>query len=207
MFRVPLWDPVRLPSHAIGSYRIEDILVLDRHELSAGKLAALLSRRTGRDLFDAHELLVEGIPGSPLDQDRLRLGFVVYGAINREDWRTIGVDDIHPATRDLKNNLAPLLRDQILRDAGPMNEWGRRLVAECRDGLSAVLPLNEAEMAFLDRLLREGQIDPGLITADAEMASRLAIHPGLAWKALNAREYRKGGAGGKRAGVGDIEAI
>ena len=32
-------------------------LSLDVHEIAAGKLCALLSRQTGRDLFDVHQLL------------------------------------------------------------------------------------------------------------------------------------------------------
>ena len=33
-------------------------LSLDVHKIAAGKLCALLSRQTGRDLFDAHQLLI-----------------------------------------------------------------------------------------------------------------------------------------------------
>jgi len=51
MFRVPLWAVTRR-SAAVGSYSATQIPVLDLHELAAGKLAALLSRRASRDLFD-----------------------------------------------------------------------------------------------------------------------------------------------------------
>jgi hypothetical protein len=63
-----------------------------------------------RDLFDAHDLLVRGIPETPLDNDPLKIAFVVYGAINREDWRTVGVDMLDKTTVDMRHYLLPFLR-------------------------------------------------------------------------------------------------
>jgi hypothetical protein len=65
-------------------------LLLD-DELAAAKLAALLARSASRDLFDARELLQRGA----LDRERLRLGFVVHGGANREDWRSITLTDVN----------------------------------------------------------------------------------------------------------------
>ncbi|MGO8673245.1 MAG: nucleotidyl transferase AbiEii/AbiGii toxin family protein [Capsulimonadaceae bacterium] len=206
MFRVPLWIPVRLPSHHIGSYQIDDVLVLDRHELAAGKLAALLSRKTSRDLFDAYEMLVQGMPDGPFEPAKLRLAFVVYGAINREDWRTVKADDVGMSLQDMKTNLVPLLRSNIIATAGPLNDWSRRMVDECQEALSVVLPLYDNEMTFLNKILDDGEIHPIHITSDGEMSTRLVIHPGLAWKALNVREFKK--AGKRRNSIGDdIEGI
>lgn len=56
MFRIPLSPPVTRDSRAVGSYRSNEIRLVDVHELAAGKLAALLSRRASRDLFDTHQL-------------------------------------------------------------------------------------------------------------------------------------------------------
>ena len=61
--------------------------ILDIHEVAAGKLTARLA---SQDLFDAHHLLLRG----GIDPRRLRIAFVVYGAMNRKDWRTVLVDDI-----------------------------------------------------------------------------------------------------------------
>jgi predicted nucleotidyltransferase component of viral defense system len=85
MFRVPLWPVTIRDSHFVGSWRATEIPVLDHHELAAGKLAALLSRRQARDLFDGHRILRM----DEIDSNRLRTGFVVYGAMNRKDWRTV----------------------------------------------------------------------------------------------------------------------
>ena len=85
MFRVSLWPVTIRNSHSVGPWRATDIPVLDLHELAAGKLAALLSRRQARDVFDSHRIL--GM--DDLDSNRLRIGFVAYGAMTRKDWRTI----------------------------------------------------------------------------------------------------------------------
>jgi hypothetical protein len=83
MLRPSLWAPKIAQCFAVGSFKAAPVPVLDPHELAAGKLAALLARSANRDIFDAHRLL----GASDLDRERLRLAFVVYGGINRKDWR------------------------------------------------------------------------------------------------------------------------
>ncbi len=67
-----------------------DIPVRDIHELAAGKLGALLSRRRARNLFDCRQLLLI----IAIDLSRLRTAFVVYGAMKQRDWRTLTVDGV-----------------------------------------------------------------------------------------------------------------
>ena len=188
--RLPLWPPVRRDSRKVGSRQVRDVLVLDDHELAGGKLTALLARRTSRDLFDAHELLLRHpILHHPLDPEKLRLAFVVYGAMNPEDWRGVRAEDIGPATRDLDAYLRPLLRGGV---AGPETGpgWENRLVDEVREALSAVLPLRASELAFLDRLLDAGEIEAELLTGDATLAGIIRRHPALLWKAQNVRRHK-----------------
>ena len=90
MFRVPLWPVTIADSRPVGAWRATRIPVIDIHELAAGKLAALLARRQARDLFDSHGILQMG----NLDHDRLRTAFIVYGAMNRKDWRTVSATDV-----------------------------------------------------------------------------------------------------------------
>ncbi len=52
-------------------------------------------------------------------------------------------------------------------------EYGTRLVRECREGLSAVLPFTESERTFLDLLLDRGMIDPALLTAYESLRRRI----------------------------------
>ena len=60
--------------------------------------------------------------------------------------------------------------------------------------LSAVLPLDDAEIQFLDRLNDQAEIEPRLLTSDAELQRRILASPGLQWKALNVRKHRDANA-------------
>lgn len=83
----------------MGTRQVTGIPVLDVHELAGGKPAALLARGASRDLFDAHQLLTR----HELSSDRLRAAFVLYGAMNRRDWRQVSVDDVRMEPRELRN--------------------------------------------------------------------------------------------------------
>ena len=177
MFRVPLW-PVQKMNARVGSYSASRIPVLDLHELAAGKLAALMARHASRDLFDAHRLLMQ----TELDQEKLRLGFVLFGAMNRKDWRAIGIDDVGYDVNELKNQLTPVVRSDVL-DQMKAENWAEQMVRECREKLGTVLPLVEAEREFLEQILDQGEIKPGLLTTDEAMCQRIESHPLLQWKA------------------------
>lgn len=186
MFRIPLWPPVAQDSRPVGTFRAPGIPLLDIHELAAGKFAALLARSASRDLFDAHQLFTEG----QFDGERLRVAFVVYGAVNRRDWRTVSPDDIKAAPAEVRRQLIPTLRQAAVLGARESEAWIKRLVAECRDGLALLLPFKEAEREFLDRLLDHGEVVPSLLTRDADLAERIRRHPGLEWKARNVRQFK-----------------
>ncbi|WP_272913402.1 nucleotidyl transferase AbiEii/AbiGii toxin family protein [Desulfomonile tiedjei] len=166
--------------------RQEVVPVLDIHELAGGKLAALLARRASRDLFDVHALLT----GSGLHPHRLRLAFVVYGAINRKDWRTVQLSDVDFTESELKRVLMPLLRKDA-EGLEPITRWAERLVEETKNALESLLPFTEPEKEFLDRLLDYGEIKPALLTEDEGLVERIRQHPGLEWKALNVREFKR----------------
>jgi predicted nucleotidyltransferase component of viral defense system len=186
MLRVPLWPVSLQDSFPVGSYSASGIPLLDLHEIAAGKFAALLSRRAARDLYDSHHLLQHGL----LDPDKLRLAFVVYGAINRKDWRTVTTDDVEFDLRDLENQLVPVLRSDAISYVVDRAKWAQSLVDECRSGLSAMLPLQRNEIEFLDLILDHGDVRPGLLTGDHEMQERISTHPGVQWKALNVRKHK-----------------
>ena len=186
MFRVPLWPVTTCDSYPVGSWRATGIPVLDYHELAAGKLAALFARRQARDLFDSHRILRM----DNLDPDRLRIGFVVYGGMNRKDWRTVSTEDVDFDAAELARQLIPTLRVNAVEAHAKSGEYRARLVRECREGLSAVLPFTDPERAFLDLLLDRGVIDSTILTADASLQRRIQSQPLLAWKALNVRRHK-----------------
>jgi hypothetical protein len=77
-------------------------------------LAALFGRTASRDLFDVRELLA----AASFDTERLRLGFVVYGGINRRDWRVVSLDEVQADPRDVERRPCPCCAP----------EWGRPLL-------------------------------------------------------------------------------
>jgi predicted nucleotidyltransferase component of viral defense system len=186
MFRIPLWPIVISKSHDVGPYMAEKIPLLDLHEIAAGKLCALLSRKTGRDLFDAHQLLTKKV----LIRERLRLAFIVYGAMDRKDWRDVSEKDIGFRANELMNELVPVLRSHEINNNYDPEAWASHLVNECRQAISIVLPFTEGEREFLDRILDHGEIIPSLITNDEDMVDKIRNHPGLQWKAFNVREFK-----------------
>ena len=186
MFRQPLWDIQPADSHPLGDFQARNIPVLDIHELAAGKLAALMARGQARDLFDCHRILSM----DDLEKDRLRIAFVTYGGMNRKDWRTVAIEDVDFDAAELTRLLVPTLHVRESKEQVSPAEYGARLVRECREGLSAILPFTDAERAFLDLLLDRGVIDPTLLTADASLQRRIQGQPLLQWKALNVRRHK-----------------
>ncbi|HPC03067.1 MAG TPA: nucleotidyl transferase AbiEii/AbiGii toxin family protein [Syntrophales bacterium] len=186
MFRISLWPVQRIDSQPVGIWQVTGITVVDVHELAAGKLSALLARRQARDLFDCSNLFrLDG-----LAQDRLRLAFVVYGAMSRKDWRTIALEDVDVDPADLEQKLIPMLRsvgsEKIRKD-----QFGKGLVEDCRNLLSSLLPFTAPEQEFLDLILDRGEITPELLTSDEALQNRIRRHPLLEWKALNVRGHKK----------------
>lgn len=183
MLRVPLWPVVARDSRTLGHAGAHHVPVLNVNELAAGKLAALLSRHASRDLFDAHQVLASDL----LNPELLRIAFVVYGAANRVDWRTVAIRDIFFEGRELRDQLIPVLR----RSGGiehVSDSFAERLLDETRAMLTTVLPLREHELAFLEALMGEGIVDASLLTDDPVLRERIQAQPGLHWKALNVRK-------------------
>jgi predicted nucleotidyltransferase component of viral defense system len=187
MLRVPLWPVVLKDSRKVGEFQVKQIPVLDINELAAAKFVALLARHVARDLFDAHQLLTK----VSLDDTRLRLAFVVYGAMNIEDWRKVSVDHVAFDEAELKQNLIPVLRQEIVAEIEKGGEWAEHLVTKTKAGLQRLLPLREAELEFLEILLEKAEIKPDLITKDGQQIEKINQQPMLQWKALNVRQFKK----------------
>lgn len=186
MFRVPLWDICLGDSHVFGEYQARKIPMLDIHELSAGKVAALFSRHQARDIFDVNQLLSR----PELDWERLRTAFVVYGAMNRKDWRTITLDDVSFDAKELEQMLLPVLNENIVNQISEASSsFGKKLIDESRERLGALCRFTESELEFLNAILDRGEIKPELITSDYELQTRIASQPMLQWKAMNVRKH------------------
>jgi len=185
MLRTPLWPPTISDSKSIGPCRATRVPVVEQHELAAGKIAALLARNASRDLFDTREIL----KCERFDPVKLRLAFVVYGGISRKDWRGVSVEEVTAEPARVERQLLPILRRGVSPGRDRLVQWVEQLVIECRDLLSAVLPLNADEIEFFRRLNERGEIVPELLTSDDRLKAIISSHPGLRWKALNVRKY------------------
>lgn len=185
MYRVPLWPVTTMDSWPVGSWRATGIPVVDIHELAAGKLAALLTRRKARDLFDCSLLFSI----DHLDVAKLRTAFVVYGAGVRRDWRTVSSEDVAFDPGELSSQLMPALRRDGIQGTDAA-AYGDSLVHSCQQVLSELLPFNDEERAFLNLLLDAGEIDASLLTTDAMLRGRIQAQPLLEWKARNVHSYR-----------------
>ena len=190
LLRTPLWPPVLMDSHPIGSLRATRVPLLDVHELAAGKLAALFDRSAPRDLFDACQLFRE----VQFEKARLRLAFVVYGGTSRRDWRNVSVDDVRADGNAVAQQLLPMLQSEQTPKRAGIRLWSENLVLECRSFLSSILPLTSHEMEFLTTLNDTGEIVSELLTEDPNLQAIIRSHPGLLWKAQNVREYIRRGS-------------
>ena len=186
MFRQPLWSIKPYVSLELGPVKVNNIPVLDIHELAAGKLAAMLSRGQARDLFDSHFLLKSEV----LNPDKLRLAFVVYGAMNRNDWRSVTTENINFEPAELARQLLPTLKAGTAEKYGKPTDYGLYLIKECRESLSTVLPFTPSEITFLDLLLDQAIIDATLLTSDPVLQARIQNQPLLQWKAHNVRKHK-----------------
>jgi hypothetical protein len=91
---------------------------------------------------------------------------------------------------DVDQQLVPMLRADVRPGKAALMAWTNTLVAETKELMKAVLPLRDREREFLDRLNGHGEVVPELLTEEPALREALRGHPGLAWKALNARKHR-----------------
>ena len=187
LLRVPLWTPVKMDSKSIGDFKVSNINVLDINELTAGKIVALLARKASRDLFDVHLIL----KSEKLIPEKLRIAFVVYGGCNRIDFRKVSVEGVDFKPSELRNQLIPVLRANMVSSPRDFEIWVEKVVDECRHRLEIVLPYKDNELEFLNRLLDKGEIVPELLTEDEGLADRIRIHSGLRWKAIHVRKHKR----------------
>ena len=136
--------------------------------------------------FDCHRILNM----HDLQRDRLRIAFVVYGGMDRKDWRTVSIEDVDFDAAELTRLLIPTFHVRATQEQGSPAEYGARLVKECREGLSLLLPLTDAEREFLDLLLDKGKIDSTILTSDINLQKHIQDHPLLEWKAMNVRRHK-----------------
>ena len=176
-------------SAAIGSYRAANVPVLDIHEIVAGKLVALVTRRTARDLFDAHRIIA--MPA--LDWAKIKAAALMIGACARSfDWRTASSEAIGCEAGAITSKLTMCLHDRYFDAFGGPSAWINAVTAECREKLAPLFQLTAGERAFLDAVLERGEIDASTLNVPKPVRAAIEASPALRWKAQNVKAWKSG---------------
>ena len=186
MARQPLFGMARMESLPLGDMRAREVLVLDLHEIVAGKLVALVDRHAARDLFDARRILSI----DKLDWNRIKAAVLAMGASGRHDWRNRSVDAIEGDPREFRNKLAVCLPRDRFAARGEVDAWIDETVALCRESFAFLFDLTANERAFLDGVLERGEIDAELLDIAPAFRARIANMPMLVWKTRHVRKHR-----------------
>jgi len=179
MYRHPLLAKEWKSSTFVTDQNIA-IPVLDIHELAAGKLTALFARHASRDLFDNHYLLTKNL----VSVDQLRPVWMAYLAMSNISVENLSPEYVIYNLKGVHNELLPVLRQNHgLNKKTDLEKWLEQTLQELRGKLSALLPLQPSEQAFIYKVRKEGIIDPKLITDDKMLRERMQTHPLILWAA------------------------
>ena len=185
MARQPLFGATRMESRPFGELRTSRVLVLDLHEIIAGKIVALLDRHVARDLFDVHRILsIEG-----LNWGWIRAAVLAIGVCNRRDWRMVSTDAIACDPREFRQNLAVCLPRGPIADGKDIDAWIEHTAALCRERLAFLFDPSANERRFLDGILDRGEIDADLLDVEPDIRERIRTMPMLAWKSGHVRRH------------------
>ena len=183
--RQPLFGTKRMSSRPLGGFRADGVLVLDLHEIVAGKLTALFDRCAARDLFDARRILsIEN-----LNWRWIKAAVLALGACARRDWRTVSVDTINCDPQEFRQKLAICLSHDHFVRAEDVNGWINETILLCQNGFRFLFDLSVDERAFLDGVIDCGEVNVGLLDVEPEIQDRIEAMPMLAWKTLNVRKH------------------
>ena len=184
MARQPLFGAIRMESRFLGRVRTSRVLVLDLHEVVAGKIVALFDRHAARDLFDVRRILsIEG-----LNWGWIKTAVLAIGACNRRDFRMVSSDAIACDPREFRQSLAICLPRGFFPAAGDIDAWIAQTVALCRERLAFLFDLSANERSFLDGVLDRGEVNADLLSVEPEVRARIAAMPMLAWKSMHVRK-------------------
>ena len=90
----------------------------------------------------------------------------------------------HLALKDIRDKLIPVLKiSEVPNNSFKAVEiWANNLFDGCKTGLESILPFQEHEIEFLNRLQQYGEIKPDLISNDSYLCERVLQYPLLHWR-------------------------
>ena len=172
--RAHLFDAEECSIAIMPEWTDKKILVLNRMELFAAKINALLGRAAARDLYDIHNMIKFGVFDES-DFGLLRKCVVFYTAISQDE-----IPDEYDyarmnaiTQRKIKTDLQPVIhRTEFFK----LEEAKQ----EVETFLRKLLVLMEKEKAFLSAF-KQKEYKPELLF-DGEMLERVQNHPMAMWK-------------------------
>lgn len=155
-----------------------EILVLNKTEIFASKLNALLGRGAVRDLYDINNMIQNKI-FQPADFELLKKSFIFYTALSQEkipiEYTFEKIDAIN--TRKIFTELLPVIHNGTFVHIEEMKNSVKQFYSE------HLMP-NQDESEFL-KLFSQKQYNPTLLFSDPQILKNIENHPMIAWKMLN----------------------
>jgi len=147
-------------------------------ELLAGKIIALLSRYTPRDLFDVYQAAMAPFNYSVAT---LRTLVLFYGLISRvRVFDLFSPDFSQISALDIDRHLTPLLTRGKTPDR-------RDMVANVEEFLKPLVALTKDESNIIKAFYTSGVLDVEALFPDAAMQNKIKTAPSLIWKIHNIR--------------------
>ena len=182
LFRLPvagtmaqeMWQPGELERLTVRVVSLQEILV--------GKLLAYLDRSAARDAWDLAYLPVQA--EDVMASDRFRSWFIALSAILDHPLTAYTRDRIEKrvTNRTVSEQLVPMLIGKTLPKPDD-------LVNRSWAAISPFMTLSNDEAKYIASIQR-GELYPELLFSDApEEAKRMADHPAILWKLVNARAH------------------
>jgi len=158
-----------------------EVAMLNKIELYATKITALINRGTARDLFDVNNMIIENIISED-EKFLLKKCIIFYSVLtnNKEDLfkleKIIKIDN-----KMIKTGLYPMLKKTSKFDL----DFSKKTVIMY---LNNLLELNESEEGFVHEFYI-GKLRLELLFEQDDIISRLMEHPMLIWKLKHIKEH------------------
>ena len=161
-----------------------DVLSYRSEELFAGKLNALLSRATPRDIYDA-DLIAGGV--HPFDGPLLRKMTLFFLSLSPGDVRTMRPDAIEDVTdKNIRDILRPMLSRTVVPDLAAMK---KNILGFVRP----MLDLTPDERRFFDAFYGERRMEQDLLFGELSVPQGLSRHPAIVWRLMQLSRKTGGG--------------
>ena len=161
-----------------------DVLSYRSEELFAGKLNALLSRATPRDIYDA-DLIARGV--HPFDGPLLRKMTLFFLSLSPGDVRTMRPDAIEKVTdKNIQDILRPMLSRTDVPDLAAMKK-------NILGFVQPMLDLTPDERRFFDVFYGERRMEQDLLFGEVSVPQGLSRHPAIVWRLMQLSRKKGGG--------------